>query len=246
MRVSRIAFDFLPGIVPLSDWPTAVQGALLPQQECPYTNTHVRKRPGRRPIGWSRSTTPATVPVGWSVGDHRQRSKRLRGITTTKFRHARAGKQARVGDHPAELRSCIEATSVVAESKQTRVQAPSPRHPEFFCGHFLQPTKNRRRTVAGLAVTAARYRGIDTGGLPVVPPDTVEFWSCVGRILAGCGFPMVVGAGRPAPRQRRALRTRDHQPHPTHQGPPTAPAPFTRNNNRGFTARNGWQASTLR
>jgi hypothetical protein len=39
-----------------------------------------------------------------SLRDPQQRSKRLRGITTSKFDHAKAGKQARDGNHPAELR----------------------------------------------------------------------------------------------------------------------------------------------
>lgn len=42
-------------------------------------------------------------------------------------RHARAGKQARVGNHPARLRSCIEATLVLPHSIEARWFARPPR-----------------------------------------------------------------------------------------------------------------------
>jgi len=47
-----------------------------------------------------------------SIKDRQRRSKRLRGITTIGERHVMAGKQQRVGNHPAELRSCIAETRV--------------------------------------------------------------------------------------------------------------------------------------
>ena len=104
----------------------------------------VRSLRDPRAAGWSRSTT-RTVPAPSAPRDHQQRPKRLRGITTTKFRHARAGKQARVGNHPAKLRSCIEATSVVAESKQTRVQAPLTPPPRILLWS-LPPTHQKPYT----------------------------------------------------------------------------------------------------
>ena len=47
-----------------------------------------------------------------SIKDRQRRSKRLRGITTIGERHVMAGKQQRVGNHLAELRSCIAETRV--------------------------------------------------------------------------------------------------------------------------------------
>jgi hypothetical protein len=43
-----------------------------------------------------------TIPP---LRDHQQRPRRLRGITTIRSNHAKAGKQAREGNHPAKLRS---------------------------------------------------------------------------------------------------------------------------------------------
>jgi hypothetical protein len=51
--------------------------------------------------------------------------KRLRGITTNQFSHARAGKQARVGNHPAELLSA-SLTELYIEPLLTAPQSDAP------------------------------------------------------------------------------------------------------------------------
>jgi hypothetical protein len=50
----------------------------------------------------------AIAPAPESIRDPRQRWACLRGITTSVSRHVKAGKQERVGDHLAPLRSLFE------------------------------------------------------------------------------------------------------------------------------------------
>jgi hypothetical protein len=60
----------------------------------------------------------ATGPAPNPIRDRQQRLACLRGITTVGSWHAKAGKQARAGNHPAQLRSWIEEASVVADPNQ--------------------------------------------------------------------------------------------------------------------------------
>ncbi len=83
--------------------------------------------------------------------DHQQRSQRLRRITTIQFNHAKAGKQARVGDHLAELRNLISPTSVTP---------PPPTGPP---GRFRSPRSTSRW----------RRRGSSRARLQVRPCSTL-------------------------------------------------------------------------
>ena len=85
-----------------------------------------RDRASSRPTrdqAWEIPLAPTTLEAGLAptpTRDHQQRWRRLRGITTSKFRHALAGKQARRGDHPAELRSLMEATPFPSHDPRPR------------------------------------------------------------------------------------------------------------------------------
>ena len=74
--------------------------------------------------GWRRRRIPVGIKIAailCTPRDPQQRQKRLRGITTMGSQHAKAGKQARKGNHPAQLRSLISTTRV---AKPTPFEKP--------------------------------------------------------------------------------------------------------------------------
>jgi hypothetical protein len=56
-------------------------------------------------LWWASGSPSPRSARSESISNVRQRSGRLRGLATSRSSHARAGKQEREGDHPAELRS---------------------------------------------------------------------------------------------------------------------------------------------
>jgi hypothetical protein len=131
-------------------------------------------------------TAPApAVPPGpeqHSPRDHQQRSHRLREITTKGSQHAKAGKQAREGNHPAQLRSWISLTCVTHRaqvwfsvnnfSHAFRFFAVGPEDPRAFRGRFVQfSTEHPRAEPQSFVEAATRYQSESFGRLVVETPN---------------------------------------------------------------------------
>ena len=106
------------------------------------------------------------------IRDPQQRPKRLRGITTNNFRHAKAGKQARVDNHLAQLRSSSLTnagptlhlhpvrvkTGAAAGSKRRDAQRSGNRATEILRPNGYPPFDGSPRPdPAGERVTGASY-----------------------------------------------------------------------------------------
>jgi hypothetical protein len=165
------------------------------------------------------------------IRDPQQRPRRLRGLTTTKFSHATAGKHVNRVSNNAQLRSSSHRLGSFAESLQVLQVLRPPRRARQREQQIVR-FEHCRVSPAG-----ARSRSGSDGPSPPGAP----LRSSRGRAERAPGWPARYGRS-PLPSTAPvawlsaswACARIVAPPNPTdqdHRGPTTAPAPFTRFNN---------------